>query len=65
MTAPTVTDTERIGLSPQSAASLVDMSVSYIRNEIKRDRLPAHRIGTAVRVYRDDLVDWFRSHPAV
>lgn len=64
MSTPAASDTEKIGLSAQSAANLVDMSVSYIRNEINKDRLPAHKIGTAVRVYRDDLVDWFRSHPA-
>lgn len=64
MSAPAIPETDRLAYSPQSAATLVDMSVSFIRGEIKDNKLPAYRIGKSIRIDRDELIEWLRSQPA-
>ena len=45
------------------AARYARVSASTLRRAIKRNRLVAFRIGSAIRLQRNDVVRWLRSTP--
>ena len=45
----------------QEAASYARVSPSTVRRAIKRKRLVAFRIGSAIRLQRDDVDAWIRA----
>lgn len=54
-----------LAVSVKHAAVLADLSESEIRNAIRLQKLPAHRVGRMIRVFTSDLEDWLRSQPRV
>lgn len=54
-----------IAVSVKTAAALVDVSETTLREAINRRQLPAFRVGRMIRVLVSDLEEWFRSLPAV
>lgn len=43
-------------VDPKTAAQMLGVSVQYVRKQIKTNRLPAHRLGTAIRIEVADLL---------
>jgi excisionase family DNA binding protein len=56
--------TGQIAVSVKTAAALVDISDTTIRDAIKKQRLPAHRVGRMIRIRVADLDAWVQSLPA-
>lgn len=50
-----------IAVSVKTAAAMVDVSESTIREAINRGNLPAFRIGRAVRIHVAELEAWTKS----
>lgn len=48
-------------LSVKSAAAELDVSKDVIYEAIHKQKLPAYRVGRAIRIEKSDLMDWFRS----
>lgn len=48
-------------LSVKSAAAELDVSKDVIYEAIHKQKLPAYRVGRAIRIEKGDLLDWFRS----
>lgn len=48
----------QIAVSVKTAASLTDLSEASIREAIDTQRLPAYRVGRAIRIRTADLEDW-------
>lgn len=48
-------------LSVKSAAAELELSESTIREAVNRQKLPAYRVGRAIRIEKTDLMEWFRS----
>lgn len=45
--------------SVRTAAQEYEVSETTIRDAINKQQLPAHRVGRAIRISRDDLKQWF------
>lgn len=50
-------------LTPQQAAELAACSVDTIRRAYRSGELPAYRLGTGVRIVREELDAWLRREP--
>lgn len=48
-------------LSVKSAAAELDVSTDVIYEAVHKQKLPAYRVGRAIRIEKDDLMEWFRS----
>jgi excisionase family DNA binding protein len=47
-----------LAVSVKTAAAMVDLSESTIRQAIDKQQIPAFRVGRAVRLYVTDLQAW-------
>jgi excisionase family DNA binding protein len=45
-------------LTPQGAASLLQVPVSFIYERTRRNAIPLRRIGKYVRIPRSELLEW-------
>lgn len=50
--------TGQIAVSVKTAAALLDLSESTIRDAINKQELPAYRVGRSPRIKTDDLEAW-------
>lgn len=48
----------QIAVSVKTAAALVDLSETTIREAIDRQQLPAYRVGRSIRIQYVDLEQW-------
>lgn len=48
-------------LSVKSAAAELDVSTDVIYEAVHKQKLPAYRVGRAIRIEKSDLMEWFRS----
>lgn len=48
-------------LSVKSAAAELDVSTDVIYEAVHKQKLPAYRVGRAIRIEHGDLMEWFRS----
>lgn len=53
--------TTAIAVAVKTAAAMTDLSETTIREAIATNRLPAYRVGRAIRVKVTDLEDWLSS----
>jgi excisionase family DNA binding protein len=60
-----MTETTPRWLTVQEAASYARLSPSTVRRAIKRQRLKAFRVGSAIRLQRCDLDAWLRATPTL
>lgn len=49
---------QQLAVSVKTAAALTDLSESTIREAIDSQRLPAYRVGRAIRIFTADLEQW-------
>lgn len=45
-------------LTLREVADLLQLSLAHLRREIRQRRLPAHRLGRAIRISEADLADY-------
>jgi excisionase family DNA binding protein len=50
--------TEQLAVSVKTAAAITELSETTIREAIDQERLPAYRVGRAIRVTVADLEQW-------
>ena len=50
-----------LAVSVKTAAAMVDVSESTIREAIDKKRLPAFRVGRAIRIHVSELEAWTKS----
>lgn len=53
--------TSPIAVSIKTAAAMTDLSETTIREAVGKNKLPAYRVGRAIRVRVVDLEDWVAS----
>lgn len=50
-----------VAVSVKTAAAMTEVSETTLRAEIEAQRLPAYRVGRAIRIRVADLEEWVRS----
>jgi excisionase family DNA binding protein len=50
--------TDQLAVSVKTAAAITELSETTIREAIDQERLPAYRVGRAIRVTVADLEQW-------
>lgn len=54
-----------LAVSVKTAAALTDLSEATVREAINKQKLPAHRVGRAIRILANDLEEWISSQVRV
>ena len=60
--APSAVDPEQ-RMSPAAVAKLADLDASTVRRAIRRGELPAHRIGSRLKLRYADVIAWMNREP--